>query len=63
MHEIIGRAKIEDEARTAARSHSNVNDCCPYPFNSAAGALYASEFKQERDWLAHAKQVKPQARA
>lgn len=51
MDEIIERAKIEGEARAAALTHSNVNDCCPYPFGSVAGRLYASEFKQERDWL------------
>ena len=67
MDQIINRARVEGEARTAARTHTNVNDCCPYPFGSAAGMLYASEFAQERDWLTRGisprQQANPQASA
>ena len=37
--------KITNEAVAAAKTSSNVNDCCPYPFSSAAGYVYRNAFE------------------
>ena len=42
---IYSIAKIEAEAVAAAKKTSNVNDCCPYPFDSAAGYVYRTAFE------------------
>lgn len=49
---IVSRAKIEREARAAARTHDNVNDACPYPFAEEAGQLFKAEFVKARADLA-----------
>lgn len=45
------QAEIEHEAHQAARNNADVNDCCPYPFDTAEGQIYRSAFLDERDWL------------
>lgn len=37
--------KITAEAVAAAKTSSNVNDVCPYPFSSAAGYVYRNAFE------------------
>lgn len=44
MH-IISIAEIEREARSASKKYSNVNDCCPYPFDTDAGRTYRNTFE------------------
>lgn len=43
--QILSIAKIEAEARAAAVLHSNVNNCCPYPFDTTAGRIYRLAFE------------------
>lgn len=47
----VKASAIENEARNAARTHDDVNACCPYPFRTNAGQVYRAAFKEERDWL------------
>ena len=49
----VNMATIQTEARDAARTHTNVNDCCPYPFQSNAGQIYRTAFNDGREWLTH----------
>jgi hypothetical protein len=42
---ILSIAKIEAEAVKASKTHSNVNDCCPYPFDTPAGRVYRLAFE------------------
>ena len=58
----VKMAAIETEARTAARTHDDVNACCPYPFQSNAGQIYRAAFIEERQWLTRTS-VNSQARA
>jgi hypothetical protein len=37
--------KIKAEAEAAAKTSSNVNDCCPYPFGTDAGRTYRAAFE------------------
>lgn len=37
--------RITAEATAAAKTSSNVNDVCPYPFDSAAGYVYRQAFE------------------
>lgn len=57
--QVIPRARIEDEARAAARRYADVNDACPYPFDSEAGKLFRSTFLAIRASLALAPELKP----
>lgn len=60
----VNMATIDTEARLAARTHTNVNDCCPYPFHSNAGQIYRTAFADERQWLTQPHQtVNAQARS
>ncbi len=59
----VNMATIENEARIAARTSDNVNDCCPYPFHSNAGQIYRTAFNEERQWLTRGNTVSAQARA
>ncbi len=43
--QIMSIAKIDAEATEAAKTYSNVNDCCPYPFDTAAGRIYRLAFE------------------
>lgn len=43
--QILSIAKIDAEATAAAVLHSNVNDCCPYPFDTTAGRVYRLAFE------------------
>lgn len=54
---------IENEARSKARTYSNINDCCPYPFQSGAGLIFSAAFQEERDWLTRRPTVNAQARS
>lgn len=40
--------RIEREARSAAKTYSNVNDACPYPFGTDAARAFCNEFKRAR---------------
>lgn len=42
---IYSKNKIALEAEAAAVLHSNVNDCCPYPFDTDAGRLFRQVFE------------------
>jgi hypothetical protein len=42
---IYSIAKLKAEALAAAQTHSNVNDCCPYPFDTDAGRIYRLAFE------------------
>lgn len=42
---IYSIAKIEAEAVAAAKKTSNVNNVCPYLFDSAAGYIYRNAFE------------------
>lgn len=46
--QIISRERLEREARAAAKTYSDVNDACPYPFHEDAGRIFAAEFKRAR---------------
>jgi len=35
---------ITDEAQTDSLIHTDINVCCPYPFNSPVGRLYRAAF-------------------
>ena len=59
----VNMATIENEARLAARTHTDVNDCCPYPFQSNAGQIYRTAFEDERQWLTRGTGVSAQARS
>ena len=43
--QILSIAKIDAEATEAAKTYSNVNDCCPYPFDTGAGRIYRLAFE------------------
>ncbi|WP_157979208.1 hypothetical protein [Rhodoferax ferrireducens] len=43
-HEIISVERIKREARQYAQTYANVNDACPYSFQSEAGKLFKQEF-------------------
>lgn len=45
LMQILSIALVEAEATEAALKHSNVNDCCPYPFDTAAGRVYRLAFE------------------
>ena len=46
--QIISRERLEREARAAAKTYSDINDACPYPFGTDAGRIFADEFKRAR---------------
>ena len=48
---IIPIARVEHEARQAARQYSCINAACPYPFASDAGKLFKQIFLQARQNL------------
>ena len=54
---------IENEARSKARTYSDINDCCPYPFQSKEGRAFSAAFQEERDWLTKRPAVNAQARS
>jgi hypothetical protein len=43
---------IKTQAREAAAKYSNVNDACPYPFQTAAGQTFKEEFEWVRSVMA-----------
>jgi len=43
-HEVIPIERIQQQAKTAAQKYANVNDACPYPFQSAAGQVFKEAF-------------------
>ena len=43
-HEVIPIARIQREAAESAQRFANVNDACPYPFQSAAGQVFKEAF-------------------
>lgn len=45
---ITSRARIERQARAAAKTYDNVNDACPYPFGLESGQLFKAEFARAR---------------
>ena len=45
---IISRERLEREARAAAKTYSDINDACPYPFGTDAAHIFAAEFKRAR---------------
>lgn len=45
---IYSIAKIEAEAIAGAKKSSNVNDVCPYPFDTTAGYIYRTTFEAAR---------------
>lgn len=47
-HEIISRSRIEREAIAAAKTYSDINAACPYPFRSEAGKAFKDEFIKAR---------------
>ena len=58
MHNIYSIEKIEAEAAFAAVRFSDVNDACPYPFESTAGYVFKNAFNAAR--MAIQKQAAPQ---
>lgn len=55
---IIPRDQVQREARDAAAHYSDVNDACPYPFDSEAGRVFRSEFMAMRASLGAAPELK-----
>lgn len=45
---IISRERLERDARAAAKTYSDINDACPYPFGTDAARIFADEFKRAR---------------
>lgn len=45
---IISLARIEQEAKAAAKTYDNVNDACPYPFSTKAGREFKAAFERAR---------------
>ncbi len=45
---IISRERLEREARAAAKTFSDINDACPYPFGTDAARIFSDEFKRAR---------------
>lgn len=48
MSEVISLERIAHEARTAAKTYTNVDEACPYNFYSDAGRAFKRVFQQER---------------
>jgi len=48
-HEVIPIDRIRKEAIESAQRFANVNDACPYPFNSDAGRIFKQEFFLARE--------------
>jgi hypothetical protein len=48
-HEFASLGRIEREAKTAAKTYSDVNDACPYPFSSDAGKAFKAAFLKARE--------------
>ena len=44
QHEIISTERIKREAKESAQRFANVNDACPYPFQSQAGRIFKETF-------------------
>jgi|GEM_PF-6310883 len=51
--------RVRQEARTAAQQFTNVNDACPYPFDTDEGRTFKSEFLAMRAALGAAPELKP----
>ena len=47
-HEIISRSRIEREAIAAAKTYSDINAACPYPFGSDAAHAFTQFFNEAR---------------
>lgn len=43
-HPIISIERIKKQAKEAAQKYANVNDACPYPFQSEAGRVFKEAF-------------------
>lgn len=56
---IVPSAQIEREAEEAARHYADVNDACPYPFDTEAGRLFRQTFHAMRAALGCAPDLKP----
>jgi len=52
---IVSRAKIERDARAAAKVYDNINAACPYPFGTKAAREFSAEFKRARAEIQTAK--------
>jgi hypothetical protein len=50
--------KIKTQAREAAAKYTDVNDACPYPFQTTAGHIFREEFLWVRSVI---EQKEPQA--
>ena len=48
-HEVIPIERIRREAKESAQRFANVNDACPYPFESEAGRLFKEAFFLARE--------------
>jgi hypothetical protein len=48
-HEVIPIERIKREAHESAQRFKNVNDACPYPFQSAAGQVFKEAFYIARE--------------
>jgi hypothetical protein len=59
MEPIIPIEQIRREAAEAARSYSDVNAACPYPFTTEAGRLFRQEFMAMRGALGAAPELEP----
>lgn len=55
---IVARDRVVQEAREAARQFVDVNDACPYPFDSEHGRIFRREFITMRAALGVAPELK-----
>ena len=56
MASIYSIEKIERDARQAALRYHDVNDACPYPFDTTAGYVFRNAFLAARRLMPEAAQ-------
>jgi hypothetical protein len=49
--------RVQAEARDAALQYADINDACPYPFQSDAGHAFKAEFRRARAALQQSKEI------
>lgn len=59
MEPIIPIEQVRHQARLAASQYSDVNEACPYPFDTEAGRVFREEFNTMRAALGAAPELKP----
>ena len=47
-HHIISISQVQQQAKEAAKKHSNIDSACPYPSDTSAASIFADAFHHAR---------------